>query len=310
MPRPDVAIATHAAHPEPADDDRRFVERLEARGLTVEARPWSAPGRPWTEARTIVIRSTWDYPKRRPEFLRWVARAARGRSMWNPPRVLRWNTDKSYLRRLGQRGIPIVPTREVTRARPRTWAAVVRGFGDRVVVKPRVSADGYLTAILESADDRAGPAHLREVLAHGPALVQPYLPAVEALGERSLIYLDGRYSHAVRRTPILRPGGRGGPEPSEPPPPAARRLAERVVDAAGARSLLYARVDLVPDPAGTYRLLELELTEPTLYLDRDPRAPERLALALLRRMLAARRPTVRTGAVGTARPAPRPSRSS
>lgn len=308
MPRPDLAIATHAARPEPAEDDQRSVDLLERRGWTVEARPWSDSRRPWTEAPLVVVRSTWDYPRRRTEFLRWIGHVERHAALHNPGAVLRWNTDKSYLRRLARQGVPVVPTREIRPGEGRSWARIVRGLGeDRVVVKPRVSADGYLTEILGVDDAFGGLAHLRRVLAHGPALVQPYLPAVEARGERSLVYLDGRYSHAVRRTPILSPGGRGGPEPAEVPPRGARRVADIARVAAGATRLLYARADVVPDATGRYRLLELELTEPTLYLDKDPRAARRFADAIERRLL---RLTPRRAGGGTARRGPRRARPS
>ena len=287
---PDVAVATYALRPEVRPDDQLLVEALERRGLRVEARPWTDGARPWTRAPLVVIRSTWDYYRDRPAFLRWIARVGRRSQIWNPPEVLRWNTDKSYLGRFARLGVPVVPSVEVLPGDRRGWADRTRGLGDdRIVVKPRVSADGYLSKVLPVGDRRGGNAHLRRVLRHGPALVQRYLPAVEAFGERSLIYLGGRYSHAVRRTPILLPGGRGRFEPSEAPPRPARRLAERVLDVAGARDLLYARVDVVPDPEGAWRLLELEVTEPSLYLDREPRAPERLARAVAARWESARR---------------------
>ena len=304
MRGPDVAWATYAEKPDPAPDDRLCIERLAEAGLVIEAAPWTARPGPWRKARMVLLRSTWDYYRDRPAFLRWLRSVARSTPVWNPPEVVRWNTDKSYLAALARAGVPVVPTREVRPGESRGWSEQVRGLGDdRVVVKPLVSADGYRTRIFRVDDARRGRAHLRAVLSGGPALVQRYLPASERREERSLVYLDGSYSHAVRRTPILLPGGRGGPEPAAPPPPAARRLADLALDRAGARGLLYARVDVLPDPEGVWRLLELELTEPTLYLDRDPRAPGRLARGVLRRLGArATRPTARRGVGGTARP--------
>ena len=37
----------------------------------------------------------------------------------------------------------------------------------------------------------------------GSMMVQPYLASVETGGERSLIYFNGEFSHAVRRSPVL-----------------------------------------------------------------------------------------------------------
>ncbi len=51
----------------------------------------------------------------------------------------------------------------------------------------------------------------------------------------------------------------------------------------GAKRLLYARVDLVPGPHGQPLLMELELTEPQLFLGYAPDAAERLAVAITAR---------------------------
>ena len=312
-PLPDVTIVTQASHPEPMPDDGLLVRALEDRELVVEARAWTDPRRPWTRAPLTVVRSPWDYPTRRPKFLRWIDRVQRGSTLWNPAPTLRWNTDKSYLARFARRGIPVVPSRTVRPGRTPRWERLVAGLGnDRIVVKPTVSADGFLTEIIAVGDRSAGERHLARVLGHGPALVQRYLPSVESMGERSLIYLDGRYSHAIRRTPILLPGGRGRPEPAAVPPRGARRLADAVARLAGVSELLYARIDVVPDPEGRWRLLEAELTEPSLYLAQHPKAPTRLADGILRRLGAARHrhPTVPSGSAGTARPGPRRAPSS
>ena len=59
-------------------------------------------------------------------------------------------------------------------------------------------------------------------------------------------------------------------------------MAEAVLDAVpgGRDRLLYARVDLVPGPSGP-ELIELEVTEPALYLGLGDGAAERLAGAIV-----------------------------
>ena len=63
-------------------------------------------------------------------------------------------------------------------------------------------------------------------------------------------------------------------------------VAHRVLAAipGGVERVLYARVDLIPDAEGRPLLLELELTEPSLFLSHDPQAPDRLAQAIARRL--------------------------
>jgi hypothetical protein len=48
--------------------------------------------------------------------------------------------------------------------------------------------------------------------------------------------------------------------------------------------LLYARVDLLRDLDGRPNLLELELSEPSWFLDTDPAAPARAAAAIVARL--------------------------
>ena len=47
--------------------------------------------------------------------------------------------------------------------------------------------------------------------------------------------------------------------------------------------LLYARVDLIHDPSGLPRVLELELTEPSLFFAHGAGSADRFAAAALRR---------------------------
>src|SRR6185503_12412402 len=151
-------------------------------------------------------------------------------------------------------------------------------------IKPAVGA-GSLDA---ARHDDHGPAaaHVARLHSEGrPALVQPYVEAVDEAGETALVYLGGEYSHAVRKGPML--GGAeatddsglflaediSAREPSDDERAAADRVMAWVDERFG--RLLYARVDLLPgdEPA----VLELELTEPSLFLSNAPGATERLA---------------------------------
>ena len=114
-------------------------------------------------------------------------------------------------------------------------------------------------------------------------MIQPYLPSIETDGEVSLIYLGGRFSHAIRKVP--QPGdfrvqpeydGIITPHTPEPDEFAAAEAALKAVE----EPLLYARVDLVRDLGGSPALIELELVEPDLYLGHDAGAPARFAKAV------------------------------
>jgi len=281
----DVALVTYAAQPAITDDDALLAGALAARGLRVAALPWDDPAAPWGDVRLAVVRSTWNYHHRRPAFVAWAERAAGLTRLWNPAQAIRWNTHKAYLRDLAARGIAVVPTRWLPAGSSVDLGALLAAEGwDRAVLKPAVSASAYETALVGRGDLAAGQARLDRLLAGHDVMAQPFLPAVETIGERSLLFAGGDFTHAVRRPPAL--GQTHDPDalatPLDPGPDEVA-FARAALDAA-AFPTLYARVDLIHDAAGALRLMELELVEPSLFLAFSPAAAARLADAVLARL--------------------------
>lgn len=287
VPEPSVLLATCAQLPEGAEDEWPLLPALARHGIDARFAVWDDPSVDWEAAGLVVVRSTWDYTDRRDAFLAWAGGLPRLR---NPAAVLRWNTDKRYLDDLLHAGLPVVPTAFVTPGGPRP---PLRG---EVVVKPSVSAGSRDTARFGPASRREAHVHLTALLEAGrPAMVQPYVSSVDARGESALLYLGGEYSHSIRKGAIL-PSDGGAPRLTEyegglfatedisprEPTEAERATADAVVDHLHARfgTLLYARIDLVEDERGTPQVLEVELTEPSLFLSQSPSAPARLAQAV------------------------------
>jgi glutathione synthase/RimK-type ligase-like ATP-grasp enzyme len=279
-----VALATCAEVPELDEDGPAVVAGLRARGVQTVPAVWDDPAVDWDGFGLVVLRSTWDYAERRDEFLDWINRLPR---VLNAPEVVRWNTDKRYLHELAGAGLPVVPTRflEPGEDLEPPW--------ERFVVKPAISAGGRNTASYGAHELEPARRHLEALHAAGrAAMVQPYLDGVDVVGEAALIWLDGRYSHAVTKSALLRRGQRPGTElyleetiaaraASAPElEVGARVLAALPFDAGG---LLYARIDLLPTEEGPV-VLEVELTEPSLFLGYEAVAAERLAAAITRRL--------------------------
>ncbi|MEV8097566.1 hypothetical protein [Kitasatospora sp. NPDC085879] len=272
---PAVAYVTSKDAPDQEVD--AALAAFAAQGLAAEPVVWDDPAADWRRYDAAVVRSTWDYTGRRAEFLAWARRAAELTRLCNPVPVLERNTDKTYLRDLAGAGVPVVPT---------AWVApggrLTEGTAPwpELVVKPTVSSGARDT--VRTADRAAAAAHADRLTAAGrTAMVQPYLPAVDGEGETSLVFLGGEFSHAVRRGPMLSgPDGRFADEARQPDADQLA-VAERVLAAVPERAeLLYARVDLVRGPDGTPLLIELELTEPRLFLQYDAGAAARLAAAV------------------------------
>jgi glutathione synthase/RimK-type ligase-like ATP-grasp enzyme len=264
-----VAILT----PDPNDPGYRSTWRdvlareaacLAQAGIDVIGRAWTAAG-DLERFDLVMPLLVWGYHRAGPAWREATAAwEESGVRLRNPPPVLRWNADKTYLARFAQRGAPVVPTDFVERLDVVALEAAAARFGtDRLIAKPQVSASAWQTI-------RWSPGTSLDGGPTGPAMIQPYLQAIEREGEISLIWLGGAFSHAVEKRP--RPGDfRTQPELGAriaPHQPQADELAaaERIL-AAVDDSLLYARIDLIRGLDGAPVLMELELVEPDLYLE-------------------------------------------
>jgi O-ureido-D-serine cyclo-ligase len=308
-----VALVTAAAARELDEDLAPLESALREAGADVAAVDWDDAGADWSCFDLAVLRSPWDYTQRLPEFLAWAERTASATRLVNPLPVIRWNTDKHYLCDLEKSGVAIVPSTFVEPGEDAQNA--LNGFldahtgngplppsasfpacegrkGMEFVVKPAIGAGSRDAQRHHASEHEAAVAHVRRLLdARRSVLLQPYLDRVDEHGETALIFFDGKFSHAIRKGPLLRRGE--GPTralfaaehiaPREPGM-SERTLAERALAAIPCgKPLLYARVDLIQDADGTPRLLELELTEPSLFFDHAPGSASRFAQAILHR---------------------------
>lgn len=277
-----LALVTKADLPDGSEDDRAVLAPLAALGVEAAPCVWDDPRVRWASFDGALLRSTWDYHLRRAEFLSWAERVEGACGLWNPPHVLRWNSDKSYLFDLRARGVPIVPTRRCETIDEALATAAGEGW-ERAVVKPAVSAGGYRTYLLTPGTLEHGEEPWKLEPPTGEVLVQPYVAEVERSGERSLVYFDGAFSHAFLRAPLLAKGSLLTEGSSVDASPEELRLGATVLEAAPAPAL-YARVDLVRGPSGTPWLMELEMIEPFLGLRSRPGAPERFAACIEQRL--------------------------
>ena len=259
-----------------------------------------------TGARALptLIRSTWNYAQQPAAFAVWLDRVAAVAPVWNPPAIVRWNVRKRYLLELAARGVATAPRRRSSNA-ARAAGADLRAAsgGGRFVIKPEVGAGSWLTRAFERADDPAAEPFLREVTARGAALVQPYVASVDGYGERSLVWIDGELSHAIRKSPRFS-GDRESTTGPFPIADAERALADAAL-APVREKILYGRVDLARDADGRPMIMELELVEPSLFFARGGAAWAR-RIALRRR---ARRAAMLRGVAARARSRRRSRRS-
>lgn len=301
-----LALATCSELPELDGPDQELRAALAERGVPTDVVVWDDPTIDWATYGHVLIRSTWDYTSRPQQFADWTQRVARTGVLLNPAPVVAWNLDKTYLRDLEQRGLPIVPTIWLDPERHLDARGIhtrFPAFGD-FVIKPTVSAGSRDTGRYDASvtQERAlAITHTKNLLGVGRhVMVQRYLSQVDTVGETALVYVDGQFSHAVRKGALLEGPYRADETKGvlyreekmafREASVAERELADRVVAELAdvfpelGGPLLYTRVDLIPNDDGNPVILEVELIEPSLFFEHSAGSAQRFAGALIARL--------------------------
>jgi hypothetical protein len=312
MPR--IALVTARAARDLDEDLPPLMAALEKAAIEFVVTDWDDAAVDWSRFDLALLRSPWDYTSRLPEFLEWAARASAATRLLNPLDVIRWNTDKHYLGDLARAGVASVPSHFIE---PGEDAAhlldrfLIAHASDEFVVKPSVGA-GSRDAQRHGREQRTQAiAHAQRLLDAGRSvLLQPYFTRVDEHGETALVYFDGVFSHAIRKGPLLRRGedptrALFAAEHITPRVPNADELrvaasalaaipmqssaiADTHAAIGGAKDkvppLVYARVDLIRDGTDAPCVLELELTEPSLFFAHGEGAAQRFVQAIATRL--------------------------
>jgi glutathione synthase/RimK-type ligase-like ATP-grasp enzyme len=284
------------------DDDAPLITALAGRGVSASVAVWDDPHVDWDAFSLVAVRSTWDYALRREEFVAWAASVPR---LQNPAAAIRWNTDKHYLAELARLGIPVIPTdwlepsADLSSRRLHTRFPALGDF----VIKPAVSGGSLDSGRYSAGSPRSRSLairHAQRLLAGGrTVMVQRYVTSVDEVGETALVFIDGEFAWAARRSAMLEGPDLGaagtyrkGSVRAVEATGAQIALGVRALGAArqligdvGGRPWLAARVDVVAGDAGP-QVLEVELTHPSLYLTLAPDGPARVAGAIAARVAA------------------------
>lgn len=285
-----IALATCRAIPDLDLDDRSLAAAFRARGIESHPVVWDDPDVEWRSFAAVVVRSVWDYARKCDAFTDWAKSLEI--PVYNTPAVLLWNTDKRYLSVLERAGLPVIATRwfDSIESLDRLEVGPLYSEATECVVKPVVSAGAKDTLRFDIQSLNAIRTHASGILESGRAvMVQPYLQAIESNGETALIYFRGGFSHSIRKGALLSERGKApdgdlfANEVIEARIPSAgeRAVGDAVLAALPFESseLLYARIDLVPGDDGAPQILEVELTEPSLFFSTATGSAERFVEA-------------------------------
>jgi glutathione synthase/RimK-type ligase-like ATP-grasp enzyme len=280
-----VAVATSAGDDfdEEIDPDAQLLLHA-LRDVDIDGQlcVWDDATVTWSDYEMVVIRSTWDYTKDRASYLEW-ARALP--TLFNPYSIIEYSTDKHYLDDLAARGYRIIPTSFCD-------VGASPDFPDsNFVVKPTVGAGSMDADKYDAGEHDAAAAHVARLHDSGrDAMIQPYVASIDEVGERGLVFIDGEFSHAIRKNAMLHVDQLDRHSlfrleqltlaDAEPDAVtfATSLMAEPLFD-----GLLYGRVDLVQLPEG-WAVMELELVEPSLFLSYRAEAAAELASAIRARL--------------------------
>lgn len=302
----DCTFATYCDLPELDPDDRLVLDILENRGFDCQGAVWDSPDVDWASAGVTVLRSTWDYHRKFDQFMNWVEETSQVTELFNRPPYIRWNAHKGYIRELSESGIAVVPTQWLLKG----WGAaadsiapqlqeLLRQNAGKVVVKPAIGLATSGVLVVESGNFDEGVGHVEKLLESNDVMVQPFISSVKQHGEKSLVFINGRYCHAAQKAAFqaLAMAGGAGEQPAvatvdeldlaERAMTAVSELVRRasfagqgVEDAPYPVPPLYARIDIVRGDNGEPMIIELELVEPTLFLGFYPQSAEFFADAI------------------------------
>jgi hypothetical protein len=293
-----LILATCVELPD-GDEDSEILHTALARcGIAARWQVWDDPEATWDDP--VVIRSPWDYTRDRDRFMAWCRQVPR---LINPLDVIEWSSDKVYLSELTIAGLPTVPTRVFPPGTSPEFPEPDQA--SEFVVKPSVGAGSRGAGRFGAGEVEQATDHVAQLHRAGrTALVQPYLDAVDSVGETALLYFDGTFSHAIAKGamlpqgtvhPVISPAKgavneRGEAEElfvaerisARTPTTAEHAVGEAAMTFIRAQfcsDLLYARVDLLPTTGGPV-IGELELIEPSLFLGYSEGAADRFAKAV------------------------------
>lgn len=265
--------------------DELLIPPFAEQGYSVETVSWHNAAHDYTQYDAVIVRSPWDYQQYEAAFIQCLKRIEQQTTLMNSLPLMLWNLNKRYLKELAEAKVAALPT---------LWhkglnlSSALNAFDvfecQEIVIKPCVSANADDTFRLTRERLLANQQALGECFHQRELMIQPFVTSVVEHGEVSLFYFAGELSHAILKQPkqgdFRVQEEHGGSLTSITPDAAMLANAEAAL-AAMPDDYLYARVDLLWFD-GQWRIIELELIEPSLYFNLDSKSPQRFVEAYLR----------------------------
>jgi len=270
--------------PDPDLDIPFAIKAAEQLEIDLVFANWNDKSIAWESFDAAVIRSAWDYVPVREEFLQFAKNVETKTKLFNSSEVMKWNTNKTYLSILENKGVPIIPTKfanNLDEALPAIRWAFEKA--PAVAIKPTVGAGARLAG--KASTEVEAIDYVKKILeAKRTVIIQPYILSVDDEGEKAIIVINGEISHAAKKVPALTKGGHGDAAGQLEITTEMRDIVKNISNALSEwNDLLFARIDVVR-MGEKLVLMELELTEPWLFMQFRPEAGVDLFKALKHRI--------------------------
>jgi glutathione synthase/RimK-type ligase-like ATP-grasp enzyme len=265
------------------DEDADLLRFLRKKGLNAFPTIWNDENVDWKSFHVAIIKSPWDYHNHLPQFLNWLDTLEKlNIKVLNPVEIIKWNSHKKYLKDISNNGLPVIASEYLDKGSSFDSRFFDLFGTDKLVVKPCVSAGAQNTITVNKSNLNERTQEIEQLLKTEDYIVQPFVEEIKN-GEWSFLFFNGKYSHCTLKTPKkddFRVQHYHGGSISYPTPTSLH------IEQAGQyvkslpQSTLYARVDgVILD--NTFKLMELELIEPYLFLNGDNNLLENYFQALM-----------------------------
>lgn len=267
-----IALLSCTGYAIALDMERAFAKEFPPQ-YDVKVEVWNDPSVNWSDYNYLIFRTVWDYYNFPKEFSAWLDSLENQHiKTLNPLAIVKRNQHKFYLRDLQNAGIDIIPTVFIPKNTGLNLSFLAENNWQKAVIKPAISAGSYATTLFSIAESAKIEVEYAEIAVERDLLVQPFMPEIQTMGEISILFFNGQFSHAVLKKPkdedFRVQSQFGGQYHIYEADASMIETAAHIVKTFG-ENLLYARVDGVLSN-GKFLLMELELIEPDLYFNHFP----------------------------------------
>ncbi len=277
-----IALLSCKNWPDVLEKERAFATEF-PKSMNAEVVIWNDPSVNWADYNYLIFRSVWDYFEMPKQFDAWldVIESQHIKTL-NPLPIIKRNQHKFYLQDLERQGIDIIPTVFIPKNTGLDLSFLIDNNWDKAIIKPAVSGGSYLTRLFSQSEIEEIAEEYASFALENDLLVQPFMSEIQDMGELSLLFFQGKFSHAILKKPkkgdFRVQSQFGGQYQAFEPDATLLATAQNILDTFDSE-LLYARVDGILKN-GQFLLMELELIEPDLYFDYHPDAKKNFLAAV------------------------------